>query len=99
MKDFIRGQNVILPELCRKMTALDQNLFSSLAALKEKSTALMSKILSIIDEQQFQKEPKEQKVKKIFTHVTKQSDLTFMLQNVFQVRKLPPRFWQIQVWL
>lgn len=53
-------------------------------ALKEKSTALMTEVLSIVDELRFQKEPKEEKLKKIFKHVKRETDTTFMLQNIFQ---------------
>ncbi|XP_077318742.1 centromere protein H [Lithobates pipiens] len=53
-------------------------------ALKEKSTALMTEVLSIVDELRFQKEPKEEKLKKIFKHVKRETDITFMLQNIFQ---------------
>ncbi|XP_040196405.1 centromere protein H [Rana temporaria] len=53
-------------------------------ALKEKSMALMTEVLSLVDELQFQKEPKEEKLKKIFKHVKRETDIAFMLQNIFQ---------------
>ncbi|XP_018424521.1 PREDICTED: uncharacterized protein LOC108797427 [Nanorana parkeri] len=53
-------------------------------ALKVKSTELMTEVLSIADELRLQKEPKDQKFKKIFKYVQKETDVTFMLQNIFQ---------------